>query len=1462
MAANTESTIDGSENSGARSHLDMYKPKRPINDVESPFYLHPSDHPGLSICPVTLKGDNYEEWTIAMKNAFCAKRKMGFLNGRISKPTDPDDEDDWYSVNSMLIGWIIQSIDPALRSSITYSSTVRELWSDLQQQFSVGNGPRILQIRSDIAQCRQQGQGVSVYFGKLKKLWDELVTYVPPRSCSCGNCTCQISSHLSREREEERLHQFLMGLDDDPFSTLRSNIMAQDPLPTIKRAYALVIQEERHKTVIKSREPHTDAVAFAVQQPSTEPSHNNTHKLQCTHCGKNGHAVTTCYRIHGYPEGSTPRLRKPSDMSTDKNIGRDSGPVARSAAGRGRWRGSGRANAAQQHVQHPSHTGFQPDAQDRATLGNAIQPDQWQSIMNLFASLNNNSGSSTQSAGMFSNWILDSGASFHMTGDKSLLRDITPISPVSIKLPDNNFAAAAEAGTFTITGSVSLQHVLFIPNLGCNLISLAQLLADSQCFALLTDRLCVIQDRNTRTVIGVGEQRGGVYWLRNFQSASGYCSASSVNSASLWHQRLGHPSSSVLSSLSSSGQIVSHQKSPDPCDICFQAKQTRCAFPLSYNKADGLFHLIHCDIWGPYSVPSHTGASYFLTILDDYSRATWVYLLSSKSEVALLIKNFCAMTQTQFHKKVRRVRSDNGMEFVSLQQFFATQGIIAETTCIYTPQQNGRVERKHRHILNVARALHFQASLPIQFWGECVLTACYLINRTPTPLLDNKSPFQLLFGHAPSYSHLRVFGCLCYASVIPRSRDKFVARSTKCIFMGYPIGKRGWRLYDLETRQLFVSRDVIFYEHIFPWATYENTTTQSPQVLSPAAYDLPDIEATSQPITVRGSSTTITDGQIPSDSDAVAAINADTVVELRRSTRSRQPSVLLRDFVCNTVLPFENPTSAALTAPASSSSGISYPIAAYVSCARFSGPHANFLAAVTANHEPVTYKEAVKYAHWRAAMQNELDALEKNGTWEPSLLPPEKKAIGCKWVFRIKYHSNGTIERYKARLVVLGNKQVEGIDFTETFAPVAKMSTVRVLLSVAAVKGWELHQMDVHNAFLHGDLNEEVYMRPPQGYSAIPSGYVCKLRKSLYGLRQAPRNWFSKLAAALRTFGFVQSLADYSLFSITQRDNKVLHVLVYVDDLIISGNDAIFISTFKTYLSSCFHMKDLGVLKYFLGLEIARNSTGIFVSQRKYALEIIAESGLLGSKPCEFPMDSHHQLASVEGPDLDNPERYRRLIGRLVYLTITRPELCYAVHTLSQFMQSPKEPHWLAAIRVVRYLKGHPGQGLHLSQESALQLTAYCDSDWASCPLTRRSVTGYFLTLGCSPISWKTKKQVTVSRSSAEAEYRSMASTCSEIIWLRSLLRSLGIEHHSPVRLLCDSQAALHIASNPVFHERTKHIEVDCHFVRDLVVAGTIELSHVSTLQQPADIFTKALGKAQFHHLMGKLGIIDLHAPT
>ncbi|CAM8998803.1 unnamed protein product [Rhodiola kirilowii] len=1455
--------------------------------ARSPFFLATTDRPGDLITTVQLKGENYEEWSKHVRNALRTKRKLGFVDGTIQKPTEAAEVEQWEVVNSMLVAWIMNTIEPSVRSSISMVEDVKTLWDDLQLLFSVGNGARVQELKADIANCKQNGDSVMIYYGRLKKLWDELAVYKPIRSCECG----KLSALLQQDQDEDRLHSFLMGLDSQ-FGTIRSTLTAIEPLPKLAIAYQRVIREERQLSVVRTRVEKSDVVGFSAQSGTRPQISQNSYVLtRCSHCGKTGHEVTECYQKHGYPEWWGERGRGSGGR------GRGRGGGAAGSYGRGRGTGA-RANAVDVSANASivptqataSHATRRDSEYDRAALSQ-LTDEQWTALLNFVKPARPDQVEKLNGKSELVDFIIDTGASHHMTWKIDYLTNVVDIMPCWIGLPDGDSALAVKQGDMCLGGDVWMRGVLYAPSLKCSLISVAKLLKGIKGSSItFTADLCIFQDR-TKMMIGAGEESGGVYKFRG--AVEGIANRVVAGTRDLWHQRLGHPSSRVLSYLPTSVSLNSSVERETVCDTCFRAKQTRECFSESDNKASAIFDLIHCDVWGPYRTPSTSGAVYFLTIVDDCSRAVWIFLMTEKREVQVIIRNFMAMVQRQFEKHVKVVRSDNGTEFMCMKSFFNHEGILHQTSCVGTPQQNGRVERKHRHILNVARALMFQAQFPTRFWGECVLAASHLINRTPTAVLAGKTPYEVLFGVAPSFDNLRVMGCLCYVHHQLRDKDKFAARSRKCVFTGYPYGKKGWQVYDLEKGEFFVSRDVVFHETIFPFATVKELHTEEP----PRNFDSWDFPESQEEVLV-------VDGRRPIERDSVDEVMEDAsepvhrqdptvsidrasdmatemvtheniaetpvhddgedlvdeiTEQLGRGMRVKHKNTRLNDYVVYTTMA-KTPPSPLLSS--SSSDMATYPIANYLSCDRFSSKHQSFIAAITVQVEPQTFAEAVRDGRWRLAMRSEIDALVLNHTWDLVDLPPGKKAIGCRWVYTIKFHSDGTIERFKARLVALGNRQKEGVDYDETFAPVVKMTTVRLFLKVAAVKQWEVHQMDVHNAFLHGDLEEEVYMKLPPGFhNDTGVEKVCKLKKSLYGLKQAPRCWFSKLATALKVYGFTQSKSDYSLFSLV-RDGMQLYVLVYVDDLLVGGNDSGAIHRFKEYLSECFRMKDLGALKYFLGIEVARSFEGFYLSQRKYACDIVVECGLLGSKPFATPVEQHHHLTSIGDDYHDNPEGYRRLVGRLVYLMNTRPELSYIVHVLAQFMQRPQKKHWNGALRVVRYLKGSPGQGILLSSFGDLRLSAYCDADWQACAITRRSLSGFAVMLGDSPIAWKTQKQRVVSRSSAEAEYRSMADTLSELKWDRELLLCFGIQHEGPMLMYCDNQSALHIAANPVFHERTKHVESDCHFIRDEIQDGLLRTMKIHTTEQLADIFTKGLSSSQFSYLRRKLGICDLHAPT
>ncbi|KAM1078563.1 hypothetical protein ACFX15_025113 [Malus domestica] len=1401
----------------------------PSSDPASPFFVHHSDHPGMMLVSTKLTGENYGTWCRSMSIALSAKNKLGFVDGSVEQPsakTKPTESALWQRCNDMILMWIINTLSSDLATSVVYMTTAKDVWDDIRERFSQQNVSRLFEIQRELARLTQSQQPINVYFTKLKGLWDEMDSYQTLKPCSCG----AVQSN-NEQVERTKVLQILMGLDDS-YSAIRGQILLIQPLPSIRSVYSMLTQEEKQRGMAVGP-GLVEPAAMVVQ---TNRGNNGNHgkgrsserkPLHCSYCDKDHHVIETCWKLHGYPPGH--RLHGKSNSSS----------------------GSGGRSTAAPSGKPAVNNVASPAAPSMPNL----TTDQFQQLLSIMSQKMGLDSKANLAGGPSSfQWVIDSGATDHISS-LSLTNATSnpPLPPVA--LPNGTRVPINSIGTYNFGSQISLYNVLGIASFLINLISVSRITRSLRCSVTFYPDFCILQDLETRTMIGWGRQHNGLYYLVD---SKGRTSPTPPKVFSVtWHQRLGHPSPLRLQLLAKHFPEISLSENK-PCDIFPLAKQTRLSFGLSHINTKHAFELIHCDIWGPHRVASRSGARYFLTIVDDFTRCTWVYLMRHKSNTQSLLKSFIAYAETQFHHKIKTIRTDNGGEFVSMLPFFNDHGILFQRSCVSTPQQNGVVERKHRHILQTARALHFQSHIPLHFWDECILTSIYLINRIPTLLLSGLTPYEKLFGHPPSYTHLRTFGCLAYATNL-HPQHKFDARAKKCVFIGYPFGQKAYKLYDLHSKQIFTSRDVTFHEHIFPFHpnphpnphphTDPNTVPHTDPYTDPHADPGPlpsphvtvpipshidhhptDPGLSPGPAPVPKLPTSATDGldqvsvlpggpalsldPCPPSAQPAAASPAP----LRHSSRIRVPPTKLHDYVCPTI-----PLPPANSSP--SGPRTRYPLSNYLSYQGLSPKYQSFIAQLSTVLEPNSYTEAAKHPHWCKAMDEELQALQANDTWTLSPLPSGKVPIGCRWVYKIKRKSDGSIERYKARLVAKGYTQLEGIDYHDTFSPTAKLVTFRCLLALAATHSWSLHHLDVHNAFLHGDLMEEIYMLPPPGLRRQGENLVCRLHKSIYGLKQASRQWFFKFSQAIRSAGYVQSKADYSLF--TKRRGKSFTVLlIYVDDILITGNDLKAIDDLKSFFNTKFRIKDLG------------------------------------SRPASFPMEQNLKLLPDDGHALDDPVKYRRLIGRLIYLTITRPDITYSVHLLSRFMQSPQKSHYEAALRILKYLKGTPGQGMMFPSQNSLKLKAYCDSDWAGCPTTRRSTTGYCVFLGNSLISWKSKRQKTVSLSSAEAEYRSMAAACCELAWLQSLFRDLQVQDQGPATLLCDNQAALHIAANPVFHERTRHIEIDCHFVRDKIMEGKIVTGFVPSISQLADLFTKALGKERFHSLLGKLGVRNIHSPT
>ncbi|KAJ1695606.1 hypothetical protein LUZ63_012304 [Rhynchospora breviuscula] len=766
---------------------------------------------------------------------------------------------------------------------------------------------------------------------------------------------------------------------------------------------------------------------------------------------------------------------------------------------------------------------------------------------------------------------------------------------------------------------------------------------------------------------------------------------------------------------------------------------------------------------------------------------------------------------------------DGGSEYKPLIKTYPE--ITFKISCPYTPEQNGLAERKHRHIVELGLANLFHANIPMKFWDYIFESVLYVINRLPSAPTGVTSPFQKLFNQPPDYKLLHVLGCVCYPLLRPYNSNKLQPRSEQCIFLGYSTTYKGYYCLHMPTSRMYISRHVQFDDNNLPLLIRDtpssishdntsqhdqNTPLATTLTVLPAVHTTPPPPSTLMPTTVTQLS--------PSPSASHPSTSVNQTPSHSMQTRSKTNKLKPKKYPNHQIYSADNQ--------------------------------------VTAQADPTCYTQASKHACWRQAMANELSALAQNATWELVQPPPDAHVIGAKWLFKTKFRSDGTVERHKARLVAKGYNQEEGIDYDETFSPVIKPTTIRTVLTISLSQRWQIHQLDVNNAFLHGDLKETVFMEQPPGF-VDPSypHYVCKLKKALYGLKQAPRAWFFKLKNFLLSHQFKCAQSDNSLF-IHQSSKTIIYILVYVDDILITGNNDNAITELMQSLHNHFALKNLGSLNYFLGIEAKTTSTGVHLTQTRYLSNILQRANMHTAKPCSTPISTGVQPSKYSGTAMENPQLYRSVVGALQYATITRPDLTFAVNKVSQFMASPTDIHWQLVKRIMRYIRGTLTHGLHFKASANLALHAYCDADWAGCPDDRRSTTGFAVFLGPNLISWSSKKQATVSRSSTEAEYRSLAVTTSEICWLTYLLTELRFQPTQKPTLWCDNLGATFLAANPVFHARTKHIELDFHFVREKVADKLINVQYICSADQLGDFFTKGLSKARFNLLRSKLNVV------
>ncbi|KAJ9544522.1 hypothetical protein OSB04_024229 [Centaurea solstitialis] len=877
-------------------------------------------------------------------------------------------------------------------------------------------------------------------------------------------------------------------------------------------------------------------------------------------------------------------------------------------------------------------------------------------------------------------WYLDSGCSRHMTGSKSVLSNYREERGPAVTFGGNGKGQTRGYGTLT-NGVTTFKRVAYVEGLMHNLLSISQ----------LCDKNHKIINMNTST--------------------DNFCFVSRASSDTnwLWHKRLSHLNFKTINQLCINNLVVGLPDFRDTkvslCSACEKGKQTKASFKSKQiSSISSPLQLLHMDLFGPVNVQSIAGKKYTLVIIDEYSRYTWVFFLRSKSDTPEEIILFVRKMERLNNLTVRSIRSDHGTEFKNstLETFFDQKGISQNFSSVRTPQQNGVAERRNRTLIEAARSMLSEANLATQFWAEAVNTACYTQNRSLIVKRFRRTPYELFRNRKPSIEHLHIFGCVCYILNNKDNLGKFDSKSDDGIFPGYSSISKTYRVFNKRRQAIEETIHVKFDESgpTFP-RPHENSEINQwadsffqvpePPIVDPTPQNLPNGFEEDPPIP-------------PTEIHIPPLINATPITQIT-PTEPDQPTNS-EDFSQTTV---SEPTPTNLLPDPSvneaSTSGQVYqppalrwtkdhPIdqvlgnpSSGIKTRRQSGNVCLYLNFISEN-EPKEIDDALRDPAWVSAMQEELAEFIRNNVW---LLVPRPR-----------------------KRTIIGSKQEEGIDYDETFAPVARLEAIRLFLAFAAHMNFKVYQMDIKNAFLNGKLNEEVYVAQPPGFvdPKFPD-HVYKLNKALYGLKQAPRAWYDTLSTFLLSKGFVRGKIDSTLF-LKKYPQHILLVQIYVDDIIFGSTNPKLCEKFELLMKSEYKMSMMGELTFFLGLQIKQSEKGIFINQGTYVHEMLKKFDLTSCTPMKTPMAPPLSLDKDSNGKPVDVTLYRGMIGSLLYLTASCPDIMYSTCLCARYQAEPKESHLTAVKRIFRYLKGTPNLGLWYSKDSGFDLTAYSDSD--CCP--------------------------------------------------------------------------------------------------------------------------------------------------
>ena len=1119
-------------------------------------------------------------------------------------------------------------------------------------------------------------------------------------------------------------------------------------------------------------------------------------------------------------------------------------------------------------------------------------------------------------------WLIDSGASNHYTASRHILSNfrVTPDVPI---MTGKGVIAAKGIGNVCLHTSVGIRtvyDVMWVPELtGChNLLSIPQLISKRCSIRMTIDGVTIHGPMGVLLMEGVFSGKNFLVKMASCastmrvvqlderlapipnglpgemstypQSIAMLAGSEDTQPLEVWHMRLGHLNQAAIQQLTSRATGITigpsrPQTISMKCDSCLRGSQHK---QISYTRSDRAIKILEhiwADLKGPLLDKDVYGFRFFIVFVDEHSRYTSVYPLVEKADAFNAFRIFEARAERVSGHKIVNLHVDGGGEFInnSLRSHCRDRGIAIYLTQAYSPEMNSIAERMMRTIIEHASAMLWTALLPIGFWAAAVKTAVFLTNRSPASALpDHITPFECYFGRKPNLGFLRVWGCKAAAHIPDQLRTKTdwsSKSSTHCIFIGYSDTENLYELWDVDNNTMIRKRDVVFWEHEFGHPALGNALQHGVSIYAGMAHKL--VPAMGQPSpALQPTTNTMPLSPLPS---------RQTIPKLPAEPSNKERLEKHKEL---TFIPYQPPHAAALLQEIDildAPSSIKIPFKLF----RADHQPGIDLRLPTVPHTYRAAKTHPRGAQWKLAMEKEIQTLQKNNTWDLVPLLTGRRAFPNKWVYSYivgpkvaerlekewaeelakngqqlndemreqlrQLAESGSEILEKARLVARGDLQKSGIDYRQTFAPVVKFVSLRVLLTYAGLRRFSTKHFDIESAFLYGSVDLEVYMQQPQGFED-GTNRVCKLNKAIYGLCQAARQFYLRLDEILRDIGYQRLSADWAIWA---REDGAF-IAVHVDDMFAAGSQ-LQLDTAYAQLNKYLTVKDLGEIRRYLGLEI-RYVDGIFhVSQESYARKILEEFKFEEAATAPTPMVDAENWDRVDSPLLNDgaKEKYQSAVGMLLYLMHgSRPDISFAVIKLSQYSSCPRQFHWNGVKRIFKYVKGTIQQALCLGDLSSsdhsndqsttskkvptTDLCAYFDSAHAD-NANKKSTCGYIFLLFGGIISWTTRVQKTIALSSTEAEYMAGTEAVREAVWIKGLTDAILRAEYSqytiqwPIVLYGDNQGSLALANNPQFHQRTKHIALRQRFISDMVEEGLIRVQYVPTSEMLADSFTKAL---------------------